>query len=662
MQGPRHETPRSITSAGGRPVIVRHRSRAARPMPKVLKHTLLSVRDLLVTAGPVPPARRRAAAASPTGCSTRRRRRRWCSPPAADQGAYAEFGKRYAAAAEALTASRSSCARPQGAAENLALLRDPHSGVDLAFVQGGADADAPATAEATTRRRDRSWSRSAACSTSRCGCSIARTSARAAAASRRRSTSLAQLRRLAGQHRRAAAAACRTLMDKLLDANGIDPKSLDAGRAQPQTPAVVELLDGQHRRAGLRLRARVADGADAAADAGHPALRLRPGRGVFAALPVHEPGDCCRAASSTSRATSRAHDVHLVAPTATLVARKAARIRRCCSSSCRRRKRIHGDAGWFHAQGRVPDAAQHRAAARRGGAALLPERPAGAAALPAVLARQPDRPHVAGAGVDRRGADPALAHAAAALRVPHPLAHLPLVRPAARDRGRRRSASARRASCCASSTSSTHASSASPCRSRYTDELYALRSHIHMVAAAPGRIRFARRDASETAMSERPRVVVVGCGFGGIEAVRALSKADGRDHAGRPHQPPPVPAAALPGGDRGPERRRRSARRSATSCASEMQRGNLTVLQGRGRRPSTRPRAASTLDDGERLAYDHLIVAAGATHSYFGHDEWAAHAPGLKTLADAFDIRAPRDRRLRARRARARRRRSAPPG
>src|SRR5690606_32732338 len=44
------------------------------------------------------------------------------------------------------------------------------------------------------------------------------------------------------------------------------------------------------------------------------------------------------------------------------------------------------------------------------------------------------------------------------------------------------------------------------------------------------------------------------------------------------------------------------------------------------------------LDSGE-LAYDYLIVATGATHSYFGHDEWAAHAPGLKTVEDALEIR-----------------------
>jgi NADH:ubiquinone reductase (H+-translocating) len=46
-----------------------------------------------------------------------------------------------------------------------------------------------------------------------------------------------------------------------------------------------------------------------------------------------------------------------------------------------------------------------------------------------------------------------------------------------------------------------------------------------------------------------------------------------------------------------------------------------------------------TLDAGEVLPYDYLIVAAGATHSYFGHDEWSGVAPGLKTLDDALAIR-----------------------
>ncbi len=45
------------------------------------------------------------------------------------------------------------------------------------------------------------------------------------------------------------------------------------------------------------------------------------------------------------------------------------------------------------------------------------------------------------------------------------------------------------------------------------------------------------------------------------------------------------------------------------------------------------------LNQGEELAYDYLIVAAGARHSYFGHDDWAGDAPGLKTIEDALEIR-----------------------
>ena len=45
------------------------------------------------------------------------------------------------------------------------------------------------------------------------------------------------------------------------------------------------------------------------------------------------------------------------------------------------------------------------------------------------------------------------------------------------------------------------------------------------------------------------------------------------------------------------------------------------------------------MSEGTTLLFDHLILAAGATHSYFGHDEWSAFAPGLKTLEDAFEIR-----------------------
>jgi len=136
----------------------------------------------------------------------------------------------------------------------------------------------------------------------------------------------------------------------------------------------------------------------------------------------------------------------------------------------------------------------------------------------------------------------------------------------------------------------------------------------------------------------RPRVLVIGCGFGGIEAVRALSKAeveitlvDRTNH----HLFQPLLYQVATAGLSAP----------AVSAPirhvlrPEMKRGNLTILKGEVGAIDVAARTA-TLDGGEQLAWDHLIVAAGATHSYFGHDEWTQHAPGLKTLADAFDIRA----------------------
>lgn len=48
---------------------------------------------------------------------------------------------------------------------------------------------------------------------------------------------------------------------------------------------------------------------------------------------------------------------------------------------------------------------------------------------------------------------------------------------------------------------------------------------------------------------------------------------------------------------------------------------------------------AVTLDDGDRIAYDYLVLATGARHSYFGHPEWERLAPGLKSLADALEMR-----------------------
>jgi NADH dehydrogenase len=139
-----------------------------------------------------------------------------------------------------------------------------------------------------------------------------------------------------------------------------------------------------------------------------------------------------------------------------------------------------------------------------------------------------------------------------------------------------------------------------------------------------------------TAMT-RPRVVIIGCGFGGLEAVRALSPAEveitlidrTNHHLFQPLLYQVATAGLSAPSISGPIRH---------ILRRQMRRRNLTVLLGEVTDIDCAGRAV-VLDGRERIAYDHLIVAAGATHSYFGHDEWAAHAPGLKTLADAFEIR-----------------------
>jgi len=65
---------------------------------------------------------------------------------------------------------------------------------------------------------------------------------------------------------------------------------------------------------------------------------------------------------------------------------------------------------------------------------------------------------------------------------------------------------------------------------------------------------------------------------------------------------------------------------------------NVTVLMGEVTAIDSASRSVSVEGMGD-IDYEHLIVASGATHSYFGNDAWARHAPGLKTLQDAFELR-----------------------
>ncbi|RVT83000.1 NAD(P)/FAD-dependent oxidoreductase [Inhella crocodyli] len=134
--------------------------------------------------------------------------------------------------------------------------------------------------------------------------------------------------------------------------------------------------------------------------------------------------------------------------------------------------------------------------------------------------------------------------------------------------------------------------------------------------------------------AQRPQVLIVGCGFGGLEAARALRHApvdvtivDRSNH----HLFQPLLYQVATGGLSAP---------SIAAPARSLFRGqrNVTTLLGEVVGIDADARLVQ-LADGRQLPFDHLIVAAGATHSYFGRDDWAAHAPGLKSLDDAFEIR-----------------------
>jgi len=132
----------------------------------------------------------------------------------------------------------------------------------------------------------------------------------------------------------------------------------------------------------------------------------------------------------------------------------------------------------------------------------------------------------------------------------------------------------------------------------------------------------------------RPRIVIIGCGFGGLEAARKLQHApvditivDKTNH----HLFQPLLYQVATAGLAAPSI-------AAPARLLFRRQPNITTLLGDATRIDPAAREVH-LADGTRLPFDHLIVAAGATHSYFGHDDWSRMAPGLKTLADAFEIR-----------------------
>jgi len=314
-------------------------------MSASLRHTLLSARDLLATAAPfVLIALLLLALAYAVLDPT---------PPkkvvlatGVDQGAYAEFGKRYAAILQSYGIAvelRST----QGAAENLTLLRAPGGGVDLAFVQGGADEALrpnedpdPSLVSLGSLFYEPVWL-------------FYRTeSARRLLKADR----LASLSQLPGWRVNIGApgSGVPNLMKKLIDANRIDAKRITL-LEQSQTPAVMALLAGE---------------SDALVFASAPEslmvqmLLQTPGIALFDFAqaeaysrrfafmsPVTLPRGVVDLAGDRPPA-----DVRLVAPTATLVARAGthpALIQLFVQAA----QQVHGGAGWFQRKGEFPSAA-----------------------------------------------------------------------------------------------------------------------------------------------------------------------------------------------------------------------------------------------------------------------------------------------------------------
>ena len=131
-----------------------------------------------------------------------------------------------------------------------------------------------------------------------------------------------------------------------------------------------------------------------------------------------------------------------------------------------------------------------------------------------------------------------------------------------------------------------------------------------------------------------PHVVVLGCGFGGLFATRALARAPVRitvvDRTNHHLFQPLLYQVATAG-------------LSAPAVAAPIRhilanQKNVTVIFGDARRVDVARRAV-VLDGGDEISYDHVIVATGAANNYFGNDAWEIHAPSLKTLEDAYNIR-----------------------
>jgi len=133
----------------------------------------------------------------------------------------------------------------------------------------------------------------------------------------------------------------------------------------------------------------------------------------------------------------------------------------------------------------------------------------------------------------------------------------------------------------------------------------------------------------------RPRIVIIGGGFGGLNAARALAGADvdvvvldrKNHHVFQPLLYQVAAAALSPGDIASPIRWILRRQRNAQIWLADV----VGI--------DTHRKVVRLAQAPHEVTYDALIVAAGVTHSYFGHEDWRPHAPGLKTLEDALSIR-----------------------
>jgi len=134
-------------------------------------------------------------------------------------------------------------------------------------------------------------------------------------------------------------------------------------------------------------------------------------------------------------------------------------------------------------------------------------------------------------------------------------------------------------------------------------------------------------------MTMTPRIVIVGGGFGGLAAAKALAHAPAEvvlidrqnHHLFQPLLYQVATAALSPADIAWPIRRILRHQSNARVLMAEVTGVDIERKQ--------------VLMDTRAEPYDYLVLATGATHAYFGHDDWAPHAPGLKQIIDATDIR-----------------------